>query len=406
MNLNKVIELKGKIESRVTGIYGAVGITRNLPPHTGKLDKIVVLDDVVARGMCQFLYQINTHVVPSGLPGIGLATGDRVEHEGKKYLFGYAGVAAANAFAVYLFRPNERLYLEWQRSARTITASFKVFLEHLKTLDKDLFGIDYLRTFKGFHSVVGWSRFSAPPPTALQALGEVLSVLQKMHKRRLATEAERFIKLLEPFSVFEKAMNDIRERTDSKGYPLPSDEYISFNTPAASGGASWFNTSPTDNILHAVPSKNNLSILFIQVGKTGVAAHFGQGSTPGKFWTILPSLRILKSIQKSVDADAAAVAKWRACQDAASEKGFGEWESACYPHKIAALKQEIPAFIENNVLGLEAEVSREDPLIFVRPIVSKTLLEKSAIPQGIGIEILPLEQFLLDVGDGFARLSE
>ncbi len=375
--LSEVVRNRSKIEAAI-GERGEEGFAGTKLFHTVRMDGVVIFTDDIACRYLEANYKMNTHLVPHRLPGVGLSTGDIKTHEGKTYLTVDFNVMVANCFALHLIRPHEARYVEWTEQAESYNREIKSLIGAVQLADASCFGIKELATFTHTTSPVGWSDVGTPSSellTALTGLAGHLIRRRKKGMRKLSHTASMLVSRLKPYSAFEDVMSHIRKEAGHKGFPRVHNGMLTLNVPAASGGATLHTHQPSDDLLSAIPSSNDLTLIAAQAG-TIPLMHIGAGSLEGEHYFMLPPKSpFFARAQEKLDADNRLDTLWQVLgsrREFASQRVLSEWLKETAPLKGEVIKDVVPGLVAERVLGLHVDLRTQKGTALVRPVVAES----------------------------------
>lgn len=208
-----------------------------------------------------------------------------------------------------------------------------------------------------------------------------------------------------------KGFEKIRPIINVKSVPCFESDKITLNAPTASGGSSWIQIS-SSKIIDSVPTPNNLLFYASHAGKLPIAnmSTIGGGLSVEKSITFIVPGGLLQKIQKIVDKHTDLVQIWeeykfdpKATIEENKKRSF-DWNCLINERiKIEAIK-EIKKSINNEVLGIQCDISNCPEICRLRPVITEAYAHKSIRTlkdKGI-TEVLPVyKKFVLDGGDKY-----
>ncbi|MBI4049973.1 MAG: hypothetical protein HY398_00820 [Candidatus Doudnabacteria bacterium] len=195
-------------------------------------------------------------------------------------------------------------------------------------------------------------------------MSNLLMRRRKKAMKPLARVASAIVRDLEPYSIFQSFMNELRRETGHKGFPRVRNGMLLFNTPAASGGATMHTYNPSDDVEDIVPSQNDLFMIAMQAGNVPGAMHIGGGSCQGEhYWMLPPRTPFFPRVQERVNADPELNRVWGEVAQFGGTKaekftGSSEWLKATQEIKDDVIKEVVPELIGQRVLGFHVDMNR------------------------------------------------
>ncbi len=375
--------------------------------NEAKIGRPLILDDQIASNLMMFLLQWNTHFVPGSKPAMGLCTGDFTEHEGKKYILGNLNVAFTNSLYLHITRGElERRLLAWD----IIEDQVHTRLDQLNVLLKS----KDLSLPKYFYDGCGLSTAYVPSGAFFADLKKVI----KSHKedQELVALSESLENQCRPFFGTGEMLKKKRDLASSKGHLVFHNpgNYFSMNSPAASGGASWFQ-GISDDIANAIPNPNNLLFFAMHSGKASNIIAFGGGTSPSKSITFEFSPEILHKLQVLVDNSETLKNEWQNYRYEETEnydhetcvKKVRDWEDLVYQVIKDETKVLVKEAISTNVLGIQFDISSPDGVAYLNPVISKSCWEENLalLPELEKPTDSGLAEFLIQYGERVLKMS-
>jgi hypothetical protein len=374
------------------------------------MDAVMVWPDTVARHCLELAFLYGTNFVPGGLPGFGMPTGDLLEHEGKTYLtMQYAGMLV-DAAALYLTRPKETLYREWDEKMESYDARIQTFLQNLQSQNATAFatfGTGYLeRPTLWRQNSVGSSYEDLPRREFLEHLAQVQALLQDSEDSTLLQEAQALHAELTPYAELIDFLWSIRKELDRKGHSYIGDGMLGQSSPAASGGCSLYFVGAGEDIKRAVPNHSTLMMAGAEIGTMGAnITYISGGSTKGQRQVMMAwKTPFFPRVQELVDGDESLVSLWQELTEAGCPLDrFQEWTKASMEPKRQGIKEVVPSLVSERVLGLVLDMNGEGRTARLRPIVSESVAaaHESLLKENrLEIQRSPIDAVLVKDRDG------
>ena len=384
-----------------------------------RMDAVLVLPDEVAKRYYEVMYVYNTHFVPNGLPGVGMATGDFIEHEGKTFMTLDSNVFFGNMEALHLFRQHEPKFREWHekrvacaQKVKDLTSAIFDIKGLVKRTGKGGFWLDFMKKVETWNvTSAGWNRIGTPHPDFVDALSTAAAKLKTLKKKGTRSAARMAADLeaeLRPFSDFAKTMWAIRKKANHKGIPFIDGDMLALSSPTYSGLASLHNKNADDDLMGAMPNRTDF---FMVSGQTSYAQvqHFGGGKVQGEnFVMLVPKTPYFKTVQNRIGADESFMEAWRKVIEIedGSEAMF-EWLAKTQAVKGEAVKEIVPGLIAERVLGINMNLNDEPGTALLRPIIAESALkgnEEFLAASNIRIIRKEVETVLVRTSTGYGSL--
>ncbi|GEM_PF-3546714 len=369
-----------------------------VPPLAAvEVDGVIVIKDEVAHELLATYYVSNTHIVPHGLPGVGIFSVTRDKDEGVECLVIDGDALTSGIILLHQLRRYEDLFITWSDQRATFLTQARAIHEHWRRL----------RNASKKEEVKGSERLYhyTPSRLLLETLPceEDFSLLDRMSASLRSHVSDSEIDLLcrtirehhknvAPYLVIEKALKELDPDVLKFASPYLTFEKILLMDHLLDPHEVIHVLPPSDNLLLALPG-----IAALEATRKNV--ELSQGALPGHRISLLPSKEILDTIQHLVDADAFFHTTWKRLNVSTLEGDVAqEWYNATLRLKEKVVARMVAPYIAHNVLGFDTFVRIEENDVLLRPIVSETHLSMyGARLQDIHVMRLPFSNVFVDI---------
>lgn len=362
-------------------------------------------DDVISL-MYLIIFCENVHFVPGRKPAIGIAAGDYVEHENKKYMCASSGVMSANLFTLHLTRQFEQLMNNWLEVKDEVEAKLQKNKEALPQLSKPL---------SVFSSNVGFSDISTPSPVFIQALEAIQDELNGLIKEEIIEDIHYLINTCKEFCHIGESLDRIRNLAGSKSFAFvyTKNGGLELSGPSASGGMSWLQSNSSE-IIDAAPNKNGLSFFMLHSHKLSPKFNvIGRGTTPEKSIKFIIPPGIVEQLQSIIDNSKSLIDLWKTCEpnlelsDEENQTRFINWANAV--HKTLYTSEVVNIIrsrIHVNVIGIQLDLTEPNQkTVYLRPVTTESFWNSTKKIEASEIEHFEVENFCIAYSDGYASLE-
>lgn len=346
---------------------------------SSRMDAVLVLPDDVARRYYEAVYVYNTHFVPNGLSGCGMATGDFLTREDKTYLVLNYGVMVGNVEALHLFRPHEAKLRDWHGKEAGYGERVTQFIAALSETIPNHLHLEAFQNPEQWNSTRAGSEWvGTPNPQFLEALATAATKLGTRKKKGTAALSRAAATLdaeLRPFIDFPKTMLEIRNKVEHKGIPYIDGDMLSLSSPKYSGQACLHNKGADDDLMGAMPNKSDMCMTAGQTG-WGRIKHFGGGEVQGEdFIMLIPKTPFFPLVQERLNSSEAFMSGWKRVFEIEDlYQSVWEWLEQTRTAKEDIVRQVVPELIASRVLGFNMNMNEEPHVALLRPIVAESAL--------------------------------
>lgn len=375
----------------------------------------IILKDDVALDLYRFITLLNGHFIPNRKPGIGLCTGEYVSHEGKDYIAGLLGVAYSNSLVLHMARNYEHTIEEWEKVKTETIEIFKKVSNFVQENSPEIFTKLKLED-NYYRDGVGFTSISTPSEGYLKKFeGVITEYTEKQQFPEIVEVCQKLVNDCKNFTSLGKSFDKMRDIADAKSVPQFKEDKITLNSPAASGGSSWFQTSSSE-IIDSVPNTNNLFFYASHAGKLqnmNIMA-IGGGSSVEKSITFIVPGDILPKIQEIVDKHSDLIQSWEKYKfnptdtTEVSEKNSAEWKDLVNEKIKTEAIEIIRESINDEILGIQCDISECPEICYLRPVITETYAKKNTdlLKEKGVVEITPLyDKFLMDGGENYYLMN-
>ncbi|MFA7285385.1 MAG: hypothetical protein WC011_00855 [Candidatus Paceibacterota bacterium] len=361
-------------------------------------------DDVISL-MYLIIFCENVHFIPGRKPAIGIAAGDYVEHENKKYMYASSGVMNPNLFTLHLAREFEQLMNNWLEVKDEVEARLqknKVALPQLSSESSP---------FRNFSSNVGFSHIGTPSLAFIQALEGIREKLNGLIKKERMEDIDYLISTCKEFCNIGESLDRIRNLAGAKSFAFVNTKNggLELSGPSASGGMSWLQSSSSE-IIDAVPHKNSLSFFMMHSHKIFPQVNvIGSGTIPEKSIKFIIPPGIVEQLQSIIDNSESLRDLWKTCEpnfelsDEENKTRFINWAKAV--HKTLYTSEVVNIIrsrVHVNVIGIQLDLTEPNQkTVYLRPVTTESFWNSVDKIETSEIENFDVANFWIECADGY-----